>query len=105
MVANVFVFAAKVIGTNKVRDHKFVVVDGSVHNIKPVFNKKNLPIKFLRQSSGISRKKESFNIVGYTCMEKDYLAHDVNWYLPQVNDFIIFENVGAYTIVFNPPFI
>jgi diaminopimelate decarboxylase len=46
-----------------------------------------------------------YNIVGYTCMEKDYLAHDIVGELPEPNDYIAFENVGAYTIVFNPPFI
>ncbi len=38
-------------------------------------------------------------------MEKDYLAHEINTELPDKNDYIVFENVGAYTVVFNPPFI
>ena len=38
-------------------------------------------------------------------MEKDYLAHEVHGEIPYKDDYIIFENVGAYTIVFNPPFI
>ena len=38
-------------------------------------------------------------------MEQDYLASDCTRQIPQMNDYIMFENVGAYTIVFNPPFI
>lgn len=49
---------------------------------------------------------ESFNVVGYTCLEKDYLAYNTNEVLPQINDYILFEkNVRAYTIVYHPPFI
>lgn len=104
MVANAFTFAAKVIDIKKIRDDHFVLVDGSVHNIKPTMHKSNLPMRIIRQQEEVN-SNEMFNIVGYTCMEKDYLAHAVKDELPAKNDFIIFENVGAYTIVFNPPFI
>lgn len=104
MVANTFSFYAKVIETKKIRDTHFVLVDGSVHNIKPTMHKKNLPYSLIKKDNE-SRKKEKFHIVGYTCMEKDYLAHDLTGELPLQGDYIIFENVGAYTIVFNPPFI
>lgn len=104
MVADAFVFVSKVIDTKKITDKYFVLVDGSVHNIKPTMHKSNLPMELIKQSDQI-REKETFNIVGYTCMEKDYLAHKVHAQLPQKGDYVIFENVGAYTIVFNPPFI
>jgi diaminopimelate decarboxylase len=103
MVANAFIFIAKVIETKTIRDHHFVLVDGSVHNIKPTMHKKNLPMTIVKQNRG--NPKGTFNIVGYTCMEKDYLAHDVMGEIPSKGDYVIFENVGAYTIVFNPPFI
>ena len=61
-------------------------------------------MQIFRQSSA-ERKKQNFHLVGYTCMEKDYLAYDVLDALPEVGDYVLFENVGAYTIVFNPPFI
>ncbi|WP_316569190.1 diaminopimelate decarboxylase [Neobacillus sp. YIM B06451] len=105
MVANVFIFITKVIDTKTIRDKHFVLVDGSVHNIKPTMHKKNLPMNYIRQNEEPGKAKEIFNIVGYTCMEKDYLAHEIVDVLPQKNDYILFENVGAYTIVFNPPFI
>ncbi|MGJ7919523.1 diaminopimelate decarboxylase [Neobacillus sp. LXY-4] len=104
MVANVFSFFAKVIEAKKIQDQYFVLIDGSVHNIKPTMHKKNLPMKVMRERSE-TQKYVSYNIVGYTCMEKDYLAYGVEGELPNKNDYVIFDNVGAYTIVFNPPFI
>ncbi|WP_350267850.1 diaminopimelate decarboxylase [Neobacillus mesonae] len=104
MVANTFRFVSKVIETKKVKDKYFVLIDGSVHNIKPTMHKSNLPMKIVRQSND-EKRIAAYNVVGYTCMEKDYLAHDVLGDLPFRDDYIIFENVGAYTIVFNPPFI
>ncbi|MGX6446045.1 diaminopimelate decarboxylase [Neobacillus sp. K501] len=103
MVANTFTFIAKVIETKDVRSRNFVLVDGSVHNIKPTMHKRNLPMKLVKQNE--ERHRGTFDIVGYTCMEKDYLAHQVQAEVPYTGDYIIFENVGAYTIVFNPPFI
>lgn len=105
MVANVFLFIAKVIESKKIRDDYFVLVDGSVHNVKPTMHKNNLPMKIVRRNHDGSKGKKVFNIVGYTCMEKDYLASEIKDRLPMKDDYIIFENVGAYTIVFNPPFI
>lgn len=104
MVANAFIFITKVIDAKAIRDQTFVLVDGSVHNIKPTMHKNNLPMKIFRQNDD-DQSKQYFNIVGYTCMEKDYLALEINAPLPHKNDYIVFENVGAYTIVFNPPFI
>ncbi|GIN92578.1 diaminopimelate decarboxylase [Siminovitchia terrae] len=105
MVANVFLFIAEVIESKKIRDEYFVLVDGSVHNVKPTMHKNNLPMRIVRKNPDIDTVKQSFNIVGYTCMEKDYLAFEIKDRLPMKDDYIIFENVGAYTIVFNPPFI
>lgn len=103
MVANAFTFVAKVIETKRIRSQNFVLIDGSVHNIKPTMHKNNLPMKIVKHNE--SRQRGTYNIVGYTCMEKDYLAHEVLGEMPSNDDYIIFENVGAYTIVFNPPFI
>ncbi|WP_240035158.1 diaminopimelate decarboxylase [Neobacillus notoginsengisoli] len=105
MVANVLIFIAKVIDIKNIRGNHFVLVDGSVHNIKPTMHKRNLPMHVIRQNEVSGYTKEIFDVVGYTCMEKDYLAHDIAGALPQQDDYIVFENVGAYTIVFNPPFI
>lgn len=104
MVANTFTFISKVVEVKKVQDKYFVLIDGSVHNIKPTLHKRNLPMEVVKQYNETT-PIETYNVVGYTCMEKDYLAHNVFGELPEIGDYILFENVGAYTIVFNPPFI
>lgn len=104
MVANSFDFFAKVIEIKKIQDQYFVLIDGSVHNVKPTMHKRNLPMQLIKQDNKKNRH-ETYNIVGYTCMEKDYLANDFYGEIPKEDDYVVFENVGAYTIVFNPPFI
>lgn len=104
MVANTFSFAAKVIETKRVRGTNFVVVDGSVHNVKPTMHKRNLPMVLVKKAPPF-RGVGAYHVVGYTCMEKDYIAEEVFGEMPERGDFLMFENTGAYTIVFNPPFI
>lgn len=103
MVANTLHFIAKVIENKQIRGQYFVLIDGSVHNIKPTLHKRNLPMQMVKQREDINLG--TYHIVGYTCMEKDYLAYGIQGEIPNRGDYIIFDNVGAYTIVFNPPFI
>lgn len=105
LVANAYVFAVKVVEIKRVRNHTFVLVDGSIQNIKALPSRRNLPMKIVRQSNRADQAIETFHIVGFTCLERDYLAYDIHTEPPQIGDFIVFENVGAYTIVCNPPFI
>lgn len=104
MVVDTFDFYCKVIDIKENQDQCFVLVNGSIHNIKPTMHSLNMPMSHLKIGSRGSRKG-IFNIVGYTCMEKDYLAIDYEAEIPKEGDFLVFYNVGAYTIVFNPPFI
>jgi diaminopimelate decarboxylase len=85
------------------RGRVFVTVDGSAYNVKPTFHKINLPFQIIRKAD--SKKRGTFSVVGSTCMEKDYLLTEITDVLPDVGDFIKFDNVGAYTIVLTPPFI
>ena len=104
MVANTFDFIAKVIEIKRIQDQYIVLIDGSVHNVKPTMHKRNLPMRIIKKDSNIN-PHVTYNIVGYTCMEKDYLAYGVNGELPMKDDYRILKNVGAYTIVLNPPLI
>jgi len=48
---------------------------------------------------------EVYNVVGSTCMEKDVMLAGITNKKLQRDDYIQFDNVGAYTNVFTPPFI
>lgn len=104
LVVDTFKFYCQVIDVKKNGDQYFVLVNGSVHNIKPNLTRQNTPMEHIEQRN-LNYEKDKFNVVGYTCMEKDYLLIDYIGNIPKVRDFLIFSNVGAYTIVLNPPFI
>ncbi|WP_134685865.1 type III PLP-dependent enzyme domain-containing protein [Brevibacillus migulae] len=103
LVADTFIFVCKVIDRKENRGKRFVLVDGSVHNIKPTMHPHNLPMQII--SPDPRNGEAEYHVVGYTCMEKDYLLFGHKAPEPQIGDFLLFSHVGAYTIVFSPPFI
>jgi len=104
LVVDTFKFFCQVVDVKKNHDEYFVLVNGSVHNIKPSMSKKNTAMKLVKLKQD-DYQIDNFNVVGYTCMEKDYLMINYVGELPKVGDFLVFQNMGAYTIVLNPPFI
>lgn len=104
LVVDTFKFFCKVVDVKVNNNEYFVLVDGSAHNIKPTIFKKNTPMELVKTNKE-AYKIDKFNVVGCTCMEKDYLLIDYVSEIPKIGDFLIFNNVGAYTIVLNPPFI
>jgi len=103
MVANTLSFVTKVISTKSIQGRLFVTVDGSAYNVKPTFHKINQPHQIIKQND--SSQQDTFDVVGSTCMEKDYLLTEVTDARPETGDFIKIDNVGAYTVVLTPPFI
>lgn len=104
LVVDTFKFFCKVVDVKKNGNEYFVLVNGSVHNIKPSISKKNTSMELVKTNVA-GYQTDRFNVVGYTCMEKDYLMIDHVGEIPKVGDFLVFQNMGAYTIVLNPPFI
>ncbi|MEK5208046.1 diaminopimelate decarboxylase [Psychrobacillus sp. FSL H8-0510] len=104
LVVDTFKFYCQVVDVKKNGDEYFVLVNGSVHNIKSELSKKNTSMDFVKTNQG-DYQIGNFNVVGYTCMERDYLMTDYIDDIPKPGDFLIFNNVGAYSIVLNPPFI
>jgi diaminopimelate decarboxylase len=73
--------------------------------VKPTLNSRNLPVTVLKQSPDAgSSAVEKYDLVGYTCMEGDCLYQGYVGSLSP-GDFVLFDNVGAYTSVLRPPFI
>ena len=91
------------ISVKNIRDKTFVTVDGSAFNTKPTFHSYNMPHYMIKQTD--TDKTETYNVVGATCMEKDVMLTGVTNKKLQRDDYIKFDNVGAYTNVFTPPFI
>ncbi|MFS0576490.1 diaminopimelate decarboxylase [Sporosarcina sp. 179-K 3D1 HS] len=104
IVVDTFNFYCKVIDVKRNRDDYFVLVNGSIHNIKPTKHPRNLPMEHVKMAGG-QYEQRTYHVVGYTCMETDYLAKNYESFLPKRGDYLVFSNVGAYTIVFDPQFI
>jgi diaminopimelate decarboxylase len=106
LTADVMYFVAKVVARKRVRSREFALVAGSVHNIKPTLHAKQLPMKVVHAADDRAEPAAEFpvDVVGYTCMEHDCLHRGYRGAV-QPGDFVVFENVGAYTVVMKPPFI
>lgn len=103
VVANTLSFVTKVISTKEIKDKYFVTVDGSAFNTKPTFHKINQPYDIIKKNA--NRGQSTYSVVGSTCMEKDYLLTDITDTTLERDDYIMINNVGAYTVVLSPPFI
>jgi diaminopimelate decarboxylase len=106
LIADAMCFVTKVIALKRLRSRQVALVAGSIHNIKPTLHQKQLPMSIIREfgESCEPRGEGPIDVVGYTCMEHDCLYRGCEQTL-RPGDFLIFENVGAYTIVMKPPFI
>lgn len=103
MAANALSFFTKVISVKNISGKTFVTVDGSAFNTKPTFHSYNMPHRIIKCSD--TDQMETYNVAGSTCMEKDVLLTDITNKKLQRDDYMQFDNVGAYTNVFTPPFI
>lgn len=102
LVADVMSYVYKVIDIKNIRGKNIAMTTGSKVNYQSRTTSLILPIKVYSEKNG-----DAYNpvdISGYTCMANDYLYENYQGEL-RVGDFIVVDNVGAYSIVFKPPFI
>jgi diaminopimelate decarboxylase len=106
LVGDAMKFAAKVINIKDIREKKIATLAGSIYNINPTLNKKNLPITVYHHKNSLYNQNDYINLDfgGYTCIESDYLYRGYDGKLA-IGDHVVFDNVGSYSIVLKPPFI
>jgi len=106
LVADTMKFVVKVISMKVVRDKYIATVSGSRFNVLTTSDKINLPIRVYNcdKKDSSNNKQYLIDIAGYTCIENDYLYRGYKGYLA-VGDYIVFDNVGSYSVVMKPPFI
>lgn len=105
IVADAMKYVCKVVSIKKVRDRTFISLNGSSYNISPNSNSKNVPIEVFSDDANSRRiSVDGAYLCGYTCIEGDYLHTNFNGDVG-VNDFIVFDDVGSYSVVMKPPFI
>lgn len=103
VVSNVFNYYTKVYQNKKVGKVNFVMVDGSVFDVKPTMHANNLPHEVFRAVE--TEEAYTCDVVGSTCMEKDVMLNEVSLPKLDAGDYIQFRGVGAYTICLTPTFI
>lgn len=104
LVANTFKFYTRVISKKNIRGKNIATVSGSIFNISPTARSQNLPVTVIRQCKVAQDVGLRFDIAGFTCIESDYLTKGISGPI-DVDDFLVYENVGSYSIVMKPPFI
>lgn len=103
VVSNVFTYYTKVYQLKHIGAKNFVMVDGTVFDVKPTMHQNNLPHSIIQDHQYCG--KGIYDVVGSTCMEKDIILHDVQLDNINAGDFIEIRGVGAYTISLTPTFI
>ncbi len=103
LVSNALKFVCKVYSIKEIRGKTIATLTGSIYNVNPTPNRKNVPIEII-SSNKESHYVTNADFAGYTCIERDYLYRNYNGPL-SVNDFVIFNEIGAYSVVMKPPFI
>lgn len=106
LVADAMKFVVRVTSIKKIRSKSIATVSGSKFNIMPTSSEINVPMNVY---SNLDKncddiQYDSIDISGYTCIENDYLYKGYTGSL-NVGDYIVFDNVGSYSIVLKPPFI
>jgi diaminopimelate decarboxylase len=105
ILGDVMRFFCEVVAIKELPQRSVAVTTGSYQNIKPSISRVKLPMSVLPASDrGGDPIVRELDLVGYTCMEDDILHPDYKGPL-EVGDVVMFENAGAYSIVFKAPFI
>jgi diaminopimelate decarboxylase len=105
LVADTTKFYCKVYDLKKIREKEFVMVHGSIHNTKPTGKSRVLPsFDIISMNAGQKHKVKNADITGYTCIEYDVLAYGISGEIA-IGDYLEFNNVGAYSMMYKPPFI
>lgn len=93
-------YVTRVAGIKQVRGKTFATLTGSQKNIS--MTGVNPPIEVYSANEG--QTWHDLDMVGYTCIESDVLYRHYDGKLA-VDDFVVFENCGSYSVVMKPPFI
>jgi diaminopimelate decarboxylase len=106
LVADTMQFVAPVVSIKDVRGKKLATLLASTQNMNPTPNRRNLPITVVynEETKCVRHEYRDMDLCGYTCIEADYLYRGFNGRLA-VGDYVVFDNVGSYSLVLKPPFI
>ncbi|TVR75845.1 MAG: decarboxylase [Chitinophagaceae bacterium] len=103
LTVDVLHYIAKIYDVRNIQAKNIAICSGSFFNVKPSGHSKNLTVRVIKKNNN-NPVDNIYQVVGYTCLENDILCENFTGTL-EAGDYLKFKNVGAYTIVFTPPFI
>lgn len=99
-------FETTVLDVKDIRNHKFIVTDGSRVNLNPLVTRHVYPHHMVYSTDTSDRSMEKSQwVCGSTCMEYDRLFEIVDDVALQPGDRIVYDTAGGYTMCLNPLFI
>lgn len=104
VVARYLSLYTRVIGSKSIDNRRMAIVDSDYHQIGETGRMMKCPYTVVRKGEKGDVILPPLDIVGFTCLEQDVLFKSFQDPLA-VDDIIQFRNIGAYSIVYKPPFI
>ncbi|MBP5608606.1 MAG: pseudaminic acid cytidylyltransferase [Lachnospiraceae bacterium] len=104
LISSCFEFVTSVLDVKKIRDHRYIVTDGSRLYLNPQITRRWYPHR-IEYSSDDRKTAPSQMICGHTCMEYDRLFEIENEKELTAGDRVVFTNAGGYTLCLSPLFI
>lgn len=105
LAASAVRYVTRVVNIKQARDKQIASLSGSTYQVNPSAKDIRRPITVYHSERGSAQKDyKHLDMAGYTCIESDYLYKDYCGALA-VDDFVVFGNVGSYSVVMKPPFI
>ena len=106
MVSSSFEFVTSVIDIKDVREHRYVIIDGSRVNMNPQVTRRWYPHRLEYAKNSADRGTVSQQMIcGATCMEYDRMFPVDNEKELRAGDRVVFTNAGGYTVCLTPLFI
>lgn len=102
LIASTMKYVVSVVDKKRTSRNCFVITDGSRLHVDPFFSKNKFLFEIMSSSSDIEEEQV---ICGFTCMEKDRFMKLKDYTKLNIEDNIVFDCVGSYTIGFNSFFI
>lgn len=105
LVANAVKYVTRVINIKTARNTQIASLTGSSFQVNPSVKDIRRPITvYHNPQTAVFTAYDHLDMAGYTCIESDYLYKDYCGTL-EAGDFVVFDNVGSYSVVMKPPFI
>lgn len=102
LVASCGSFVTKIVDIKHADERSYCLVDGGIHHINYYGSNMAMRtpvIEHWKQSEvGRADEKQEFMICGSLCTFADILARGVELQDPQIGDWLVFKNIGAYSV-------